>query len=76
MLLVGFTIGIYYVLVCWFASLVFSYDLERIRHTCSEIYVLTTSFFLCVAHQRKSGLGRVVIEFSRPHPLDTQPVGL
>jgi len=28
-----------------------------------------------VAHQRISGLGRVIVEFSRPHPLDTHPVG-
>jgi len=63
------------VLICWCTNLVVSFDFERIRHTCSEIYVVT-SFFLRVVHQRKSGLGRVIVDFSRPHPLDTHPVGL
>jgi hypothetical protein len=49
------------VLKCWPASLIFSFDFETIRHTCSEIYVLTTTFFLYVAQERKSGLGRIVV---------------
>jgi hypothetical protein len=63
-------------LKCWSASLVFSFDVEATRHTCSEIYVFTATFFLYVAQERKSGLGRIVVMFSRPHPLDTHPVGL